>query len=229
MIKFFRKIRYDLMKKNKTGKYFKYAVGEIVLVVIGILIALSINNWNQSRKQNIAEKEFLKGVKNDLIQDKEYINLVIEQIEPKIKTFNLLNKELPELYNEDKNSLDSILRIYFKGQRTFYPISGSFQSAISGNEINTYKNKEVTRSIIKLYNSTYGRIIDNGEILDDRWGYISKKYSYERRTGHHREMSNEQMSELLNDTHFHFIQMRWYRNVLDNAIVEIDELLSKIE
>jgi len=44
MIKFFRKIRYDLMKKNKTGKYFKYAVGEILLVVIGILIALQINN-----------------------------------------------------------------------------------------------------------------------------------------------------------------------------------------
>ncbi len=115
------------------------------------------------------------------------------------------------------------------GQRTFYPISGSFESAISGNEINTYKNKEVTRSIIKLYNSTYGRIIDNGEILDDRWAYISKKYSYERRTGHHREMSNEQMSELLDDTHYHIIQMRWYRNVLNSAIVEINELLSKIE
>jgi hypothetical protein len=52
MIKFFRKIRYDLMEKNKTGKYFKYAIGEIVLVVIGILIALSINNWNQVRIQN---------------------------------------------------------------------------------------------------------------------------------------------------------------------------------
>ena len=47
MIKFFRKIRYDLMEKNKTGKYFKYAIGEIVLVVIGILIALQINNWNE--------------------------------------------------------------------------------------------------------------------------------------------------------------------------------------
>ena len=46
MIKFFRKIRYNLMEQNKTGKCLKYAIGEIVLVVIGILIALSINNWN---------------------------------------------------------------------------------------------------------------------------------------------------------------------------------------
>jgi hypothetical protein len=51
MIKLFRKIRYDLMAKNKTGKYFKYAIGEIVLVVIGIIIALQINNWNENRKK----------------------------------------------------------------------------------------------------------------------------------------------------------------------------------
>ena len=51
MIKFFRRIRYDLMEKNKTGKYFKYAIGEIILVVIGILIALQINNWNEVQEK----------------------------------------------------------------------------------------------------------------------------------------------------------------------------------
>ena len=55
MIKFFRKIRFNLMSENQTGKYFKYAIGEIVLVVIGILIALGINNWNEHRKD--LEKE----------------------------------------------------------------------------------------------------------------------------------------------------------------------------
>lgn len=49
MIKFFRKIRYNLLSEGKTGKYLKYAVGEIILVVIGILIALQINNLNQER------------------------------------------------------------------------------------------------------------------------------------------------------------------------------------
>lgn len=52
MIKFFRKIRYNLMETGKTGKYLKYAIGEIILVVIGILIALSINNWNEQKKEN---------------------------------------------------------------------------------------------------------------------------------------------------------------------------------
>ena len=217
------------MEKNKTGKYLKYAIGEIILVVVGILIALSINNWNQSKKQDIAEIEFIAGVRNDLIQDKEYIKVVLELMEPKINAYNLLSRELPKLYDEDKSSLDSILKMYFIGQRTFYPISGSFESAISGNEINTYKNKEVTRSIIKLYNSIYVRIIGNGKMLDDRWAFVSKKYSYERRTGHHREMNNKQISEFLDDTYYHFIQMRWYRDLLTNAIVEMDELLSKME
>ncbi len=65
MIKFFRKIRYDLMGKNKTGKYFKYAIGEIVLVVIGILIALQINNWNQQRIEDNKEVELLIGLKDE--------------------------------------------------------------------------------------------------------------------------------------------------------------------
>ena len=50
MIKFFRNIRQNLLIENKTGKYLKYAIGEIFLVVIGILIALQINNWNEDRK-----------------------------------------------------------------------------------------------------------------------------------------------------------------------------------
>jgi hypothetical protein len=56
MIKFFRKIRQNLIMKNNTVKYFKYAIGEIILVVLGILIALQINNWNESKKMRANER-----------------------------------------------------------------------------------------------------------------------------------------------------------------------------
>lgn len=210
---------------NKTSKYFKYAIGEIVLVVIGILIALQINTWNQSRKQAIAEKEFIEGVKNDLKQDKAYMKLVADLFEPRIQAYHLLNKDLPKLYNEDRVAMDSLFQIYFISQRTFYPISGSFQAAISGNEINTYKNKKATQAIIRLYNSTYERLIDNGEMVDDRWSFLSKKYSYERRTGQLREMNSERISELLDDVYHHYVQMQWYQNMLIETIAEIELLL----
>jgi hypothetical protein len=57
------------MEKNKTGKYFKYAVGEIILVVIGILIALQINNWNEKRKENLVYQKFLVKLKSNLKDD----------------------------------------------------------------------------------------------------------------------------------------------------------------
>ncbi|MCK5401792.1 MAG: hypothetical protein KAJ28_09165 [Flavobacteriaceae bacterium] len=69
MIKFFRKIRYQLLGEGKTGKYLKYAVGEIVLVVIGILIALSINNWNEDRKAIIKEKSYIRSIYHDIKDD----------------------------------------------------------------------------------------------------------------------------------------------------------------
>ena len=63
MIKFFRKIRQNLLSENKFSKYLIYAIGEIILVVIGILIALSINNWNEGRKLKAEERELLTNLK----------------------------------------------------------------------------------------------------------------------------------------------------------------------
>ena len=66
MIKFFRHIRKSLLMENKTGKYLKYAIGEIILVVIGILIALQINNWNEDKKEQVVEKKILRELLIDL-------------------------------------------------------------------------------------------------------------------------------------------------------------------
>ncbi|WP_439152023.1 DUF6090 family protein [Winogradskyella sp.] len=160
-----------MIQKNRISKYILYAIGEIILVVIGVLIALQINNWNENRKQSIAENEFYKGVKDDLLQDLEFLNYVQKYTKPKIDAYHLLNSKYSKDYVNNKVEIDSLMSIYlFSGQRTFYPVSGSFKSAIAGNEINTYSQKPLIQSIIKLYSSNYDRLIDNGKIVDDRWG-----------------------------------------------------------
>lgn len=70
MIKFFRKIRQHLLSEKKFSRYLIYAVGEIVLVVIGILIALSINNQNEEKKEDAIEKQYMISLLSDLAKDK---------------------------------------------------------------------------------------------------------------------------------------------------------------
>ena len=69
MIKFFRKIRFNKLKEGKFLNYLKYAVGEIVLVVIGILIAVNINNYNEKRKQQKLQSSIFKIIEEEMISD----------------------------------------------------------------------------------------------------------------------------------------------------------------
>ena len=81
MIKFFRKIRQNLLSEGKTGKYLKYAIGEIVLVVIGILIALSINNWNENRKTQNNQEKYLILLKEEALKNLNSVKKAIESVE----------------------------------------------------------------------------------------------------------------------------------------------------
>ena len=85
MIKFLRKIRQNMIRENKVSKYLLYAVGEIVLVVIGILIALQINNWNEKRKDIDLEQKFL----TNLVENLEHN---CRQLESRISSISLYRK-----------------------------------------------------------------------------------------------------------------------------------------
>ncbi|NER15486.1 hypothetical protein GWK08_18675 [Leptobacterium flavescens] len=81
MIHFFRKLRGKLLSENKLSQYFIYAIGEIVLVVLGILIALQINNWNEGRKARRAETRLMENILKDLKEDHENLKGDIEYLE----------------------------------------------------------------------------------------------------------------------------------------------------
>jgi len=103
MIKFFRKIRQQLLIENKTGRYLKYAIGEIILVVIGILIALQINTWNEDRKAQKQETAILKQLRvefeSNLKQLDEKIRSKQELMNSAIQLFKYIDE--PSLRNKD--------------------------------------------------------------------------------------------------------------------------------
>lgn len=96
MIKFFRHIRQRMIKENRVSKYLMYAIGEIVLVVIGILIALQINNWNEEQKLKSEETKILRELQSALIGDLSDINSNIAEHTSAHRSCLLISKALTE-------------------------------------------------------------------------------------------------------------------------------------
>ncbi|MDT0558337.1 DUF6090 family protein [Ichthyenterobacterium sp. W332] len=120
MIKFFRQIRFRLMETGKTGKYFKYAIGEIILVVIGILIALQINNWNEGKKAKAKEREALLEIVSDL----EYSLIDLDDV------LNTQNNNLAK----NINSIKTLINVLQTDQKYHDSLGNHFYSTNSYDE-----------------------------------------------------------------------------------------------
>jgi len=107
MIKFFRKIRQRLLTENKFSKYLLYAIGEIILVVIGILIALSINNWNEDKKNRKLISNYKKSLIENLVRDSTFIANRINQINSEVIELKQFEKRV----SNSQEPLDTILKI----------------------------------------------------------------------------------------------------------------------
>ena len=158
MIKFFRKIRQNLLSEGKTGKYFKYAIGEIILVVIGILIALQINNWNEGRKEIIKSKALLEEFKRDLARDTIESNLVTGKLARRIK----IESWALNIISYNTRQLDSLKLVFFgpyyqlsMTARTFNKLQNSENPNLSGFENlqnNLTKYYTDTKYLLDAYN-----------------------------------------------------------------------------
>ena len=96
MIKFFRRIRLKLIDERNLTRYLIYAVGEILLVIIGILIALQINNWNEWRKDRIIEKSILLEFEDNLDRNIALIDIATAEIIEINKTTKTIIENIEE-------------------------------------------------------------------------------------------------------------------------------------
>ncbi|WP_353779445.1 DUF6090 family protein [Winogradskyella sp. 3972H.M.0a.05] len=163
MIKFFRHIRKSLLEQNKMGKYFKYAIGEIILVVIGILIALQINNWNENRKERTIELSYLKRLTVDLEENKI---LWKETLNRKKKQLAAAHVFLNFRFSKNQDTVAKILP-YFQALGNWKDINinqVTFNEMVSSGNLNIISNDSIKIKLLDL-DKLYKAILNNQEAL----------------------------------------------------------------
>ena len=167
MIPYFRKIRNlpaskagKMANKNKplkpawpAGRYLRYAIGEIFLVVIGILIALQINNWNENRKERILEKQILTDIKKSLTADlKNQLGPNKEQLEKDLSNINTLIKTYQNNW-QHQDSLKSKYRSLMYSKAFKWEVTAYKNLENEGLDI--ISDQELKEKILRLYNMSY--------------------------------------------------------------------------
>ena len=178
MIKFFRRIRQQLLSQNKFSKYMLYAIGEILLVVIGIVIALQLNTWNEGRKNRILEKYYVNRIIADINSDLDEIKQMEVFAQKRIAVSQHILVSLGEDY---LTKLKEIKRMYDGNRITFieasvqkYPNLESFNFSSFGESLGyvTAGGREVD-----IFDYTYQELLTSGkfDIISDH--FIREKIS----------------------------------------------------
>ena len=170
MLKFFRRIRQSLFIDGGAKRYFFYAIGEIILVVIGILIALQINNWNAGRKDNRLEAAYLENIQRDLTNQ---LHSIAVQAEWETNFWMAAQNAIqyfdkPGALTGDSLFYNDISLLFFR--KTFVITDPTYTDLISSGNIKLLRNKTLKDDILTYYQElrrTEKVIQDNNSFLVD--------------------------------------------------------------
>ncbi len=206
------------METGKTGKYFKYAIGEIILVVIGILIALSINNWNESRKDNIKESAILKELHKDFNGNlQQFVN---------VKTVHFSSLKSAEKFKKYINHpdlfavRDSIAKYYYLAFNgvSYNPSNGVVESLIASGDYQLIKN-DTLRNYLISWKDVLEDYIEEEEVSRELWGEKIEPYIIE----------SGDFVNLASPKNFKLITTDQFKNLTERHIFYLKNIKSSIE
>ncbi len=152
MLPFFRKIRYRLAKDDQFFKYSRYAIGEIILVVIGILIALQVNDWNDQRKLRKEENDALKTMHKESELVVEYIKERQERRESLVKHMEMAAQALRERSLENIEETDFGMGIFLSGiYQAVSPPRSTFDELKSSGKLQLIQSSQIQEAISNYY------------------------------------------------------------------------------
>ena len=147
MIKFFNKIRKSTLEQNKLGKYLKYAFGEIILVMIGILLALQVNTWNNNRELKKEELKVMKSLHQEFSQNLERFDTVYNvQLKRKKAIEYVMSGELQNLPTDSLVTLLEMINMSW----TFDPFQGIYNSVIGSGKIELISNESLKTKLATI-------------------------------------------------------------------------------
>ena len=188
MLPFFRKIRFQLAQDNQFLKYSRYAIGEIAMVVVGVLIALQINNWNENRKDNEKKLFYIQLLQEDLMKDTAQIKQFIRQVdhfEPIYRNFKLISEKKDA-------TIDTLINLFIDPNTNTYTTpklspqnDSSLKSLLSTGDIKVF-DKYQSSQILDFYEDTergfesiHSWYNETMRIVEQFWleyGWLTKKY-----------------------------------------------------
>ncbi|SFR34816.1 hypothetical protein SAMN04490243_0891 [Robiginitalea myxolifaciens] len=158
MLRFFRRIRQNLLQENKFSKYLLYALGEILLVVIGILIALQINNWNEERKARDDEKATIRSLKLEFEKNLTDLGASIENVRDIKAAGELLLQHTGPGYTDGDINADSLIS-FTQRMVVWDPSLYTLSSIKNSGQLATLSNEELKLKLIE-WESFYANLVD---------------------------------------------------------------------
>ncbi len=198
-MKFFRKIRFRLFFNAKANNYLLYALGEIILVVAGILIALQVNNWNEYRKDRIKEKAILKELHINFKKNlAEFYPIKQSQLNT-LKKGDIVFRNIHQLHIPvSRDSVYQSVTGMFGGY-TYYPSNGVVESLISSGDFNLIQN-DTLRKYLVSWKDVLTRYTKNVAIDQQLWSNIIEPYII--KNGDFLNLRNPKNIQLLQDPAF---------------------------
>lgn len=227
MIKFFRHIRQRLLSENRFSKYLIYAIGEIVLVVIGILIALQLNTLREQRQDRIKEQAYLKEIHLDFKSNKVQLDSIIDHNKAALKAgerlrflMKKMKKEVaPEAYTSYPLN-DSLLSYQSKAfsNKSFNPKNGTVQALINSSSFDLIQNDSLRRMLIS-WNDMLGDYLEEEGfamkfLFDEYFPWLRTSYNFED------EFSSKNMDTWLGTREYNYREER---------IAQLDYLIEVVE